>query len=288
MFKVGNKQITPSDGFIDQRFQNTVTSIFENRLPIFLPISKLHQSRIKKTFDTNDNVVIFDFNLTQIEVRGRLVTQRHKSLLESMLSYQKHLLTDESFYVKFKIHNLLKTKLNQKNPNDYDTFKKQLKELKDINLVIHIDDTEIGFGFIDDYIIDKKTGEYKIKFTRVLSQIWMNESLITYKKTNASINQITNMLVQSVIRYMITYNNLQIKISTLLNEKLNFKKIFSKAEQNKKLIELRDSFLNEDYKLIYQEYGITFDREHDNIVISRSESIFLDIKKGKTLTSKLS
>jgi len=288
MFNTKNNPVKISEDELDERIRRAVSSIFENRLPIFLPIKKLHQTRVKKIFESNDNVIIFETEFGQIEVRNRLVTQKHKALLEAMLSYKKQLLTDNSFFVEFKVYDILKSKLKKKNATDYKTFKKYLKELKDIHILIKTNDNkEFGFGIIDDYLIDNNTGNYKVKFTSIFSWIWSNETLITYKKHTSVVNQIDNHLVQSIVRYMITFNQLQISVKSLA-QNLLFDKIFSKKEFYNKLDEIRDSFSNEEYLKVYKKYGISFDKEFDNITIEREPETILLHKQGKTITEKLS
>ncbi len=286
MFIIENKQISLSDEQLDIRLARAISSIFENRLPIFLPMRKLHQSRIEKIFKQNNNVVFFNTDFGKIEARARLVTQSHKTYMEAMLSYQKQLLTDGSFYVEFKVYDLLSKKLNKTNPTDYDTFKKYLKELKDFNIVIHTkSNKEIGFSFIDDYIIDNDTGMYQVKFTRLFSTIWLNETLISYKKAS-SLNQIDDFNVQAVIRYMITYNELQISVKSLA-KKLNFDMIYSRSELYKKLNEIRESFDKEEHRKTYKKYGIKYIKEFDNIVIYRTDEVFIHHSDKETLTQKL-
>jgi len=287
MFFVENKQIGLSDDTVDKRIANAISSIFENRLPIFLPIKKLHQSRIQKIFEKNNNAVFFETDFGKIEARARLVTQAHKTYLEAILSYKKQLLTDGSFYVEFMIYDLLSKKLKKTNPTDYETFKKYLKELKDFNVVIHTKNSnrEIGFSFIDDFVIDNETGAYKVKFTRLFSTIWLNETLISYK-SNSKINEIDNVIVQSVIRYMMTYDNLQISVKNLA-KKLSYDTIFEKRTFYEKIEEIKNSFSIEEIKKIYDFYGITYDSNFGNIIINRTDEVFLDHFKSETLSKKL-
>ena len=287
MFIVENQQVSPSNEQIDPRIAKAISSIFENRLPIFLPMKKLHQSRIEKIFKQNDNAVFFNTSFGKIEARARLITQAHKTYMEAMLSYQKQMLTDGSFYVEFKIHDLLSKKLKKANPTDYDTFKKYLKELKDFNVVIHTkSNKEIGFSFIDDWTVDNETGMYQVKFTRLFSAIWLNETHIGYKKDSTILNQIDDYIVQSVIRYMITYDELQISIKNLA-KKLNYDTIYSRSELYQKLSDIRESFKKEEHKKTYKKYGIKYDKEFDNITICRTDETFINHCKTETLSQKL-
>lgn len=279
-----------SESEIESRLDGAITSILENRLPVFLPIQKLHQSRIEKIFSKNKNVVCFDTEFGRLEMRNRLVTQNHKMYLEAMLSYRKQKLLDGSFSVKFRIHDLLKTKLMKKNPTDYATFKKYFKELKDIHLVFLLENgQELGFGFIDDYRIDNNTGEYEVKFTRMLSSVWENENLISYKEVLPHLSQVNVPIVTSVIRYMATFGNSQISVKNLA-KKLGLNQVFSRSALFEKLNDIRNSF-NPDFEgnelSVYEKFGISYDKNFDNILISRNEEIFVEYKKGKTLSTKL-
>lgn len=287
MFFLGDNQISPTNEEIDPRIARAISSIFENRLPVFLPMKMISKSKIEKIFKENNNVIFFDTDIGSLEVRARLITQMHKSYLEAMLSYQKQMLTDGSFYVEFKIYDLLKNKMKKENPTNYETFKKYLKELKDFNLVIH---TKIGkefsFSFIEDFIIDNETGMYQVKFTRTLSAIWLNEALISYKKQSNLINTIDSATIQSIVRYLITFDNLQISVKNLA-KKLSYDKIFSKTEFYEKLEEIRKSFKSEECLTIFDKYGISYDEIHDNLVINRKDEIFIEHLNKTTFSSKL-
>lgn len=289
MFVIGSEKISPSDDQVDVRIAKAISSIFENRLPIFLPMKKLHQSRIEKIFQQNNNAVFFETPFGKVEARARLITQGHKTYMEAMLSYKKQLLTDGSFFVEFKVHDLLSRKLEKKNPTDYATFEKYLKELADFNVVIHTKtDKQIGFRFIDEYLIDNETGMYQIKFNRLFSQIWLNETLISYKKERNVLDKIDSFLVQSVIRYMITYDDLHISVKKL-SKKLSLDVIFSKSELYAKYKEIKNSFQQEKYQETYKKYGIRYDEKTDLIEIKRTDEIFIDFCDGtkKTISQKL-
>lgn len=287
MFLIQNEHINPTSEKIDPRIAKAISSIFENRLPIFLPMKKLQQSRLEKIFKKNNNAVIFNTSYGKVEARARLITQAHKTYMEAMLSYQKQMLTDGSFYVEFKIYDLLSKKLKKTNPTDYETFKKYLKELKDFNVVIYTkSNQEIGFSFIDDWAVDNETGMLQVKFTRLFSKIWLNETLLSYKKESTLLNQIDDYIVQSVIRYMITYDELQISLKNL-SKKLNYDTIYSKSELYRKLNDIRESFNKENHEQTYKKYGIRYDKEFDNIIICRSDETFISHPNKETFTHKL-
>ena len=289
MFTINGKEITTVDKEIDKRLNNAIASVFENRLPVFLPIRKLRQAKITIIFEKNNNEISFATNYGVIKVRNRIITQNHKNYLEAMLMYKKKMLVDESFYTEFTVYDLLANKLHKKNPTDYKTFKKYLKELKDIHITIEIKDKdkniEIGFGLVDDYMIDNNTGKYKVKFSRILSKIWQNEHLIKYKTSNILVDKIDIPIVQYVVRYLITYNNLKIKLDKLF-EKLNLNKVFSKRDVYNKIQEVKESFRK--YKEYYEELGILFDEETELISIDATKNkILLNYSKKQTFSSKL-
>lgn len=286
MFFLENKQISPTNEEIDPRLTEAVSSIFENRLPIFLPMKVLSKTKIDKIFKANNNVMFFETEIGGIEIRARLITQIHKSYLEAMLSYQKQMLSDGSFFVEFKIYDLLKNKMKKANATNYEGFKKYLKELSDFNLIIHTNNKELKFGFIEDFIIDNQTGAYRVKFTRALSAIWLKENLISYKKQSNVINTIDSSVIQNVVRYLITYDNLKISIKNL-SHKLSFDKIFSKTEYYEKNDEIRQSFKDENCLFIYEKYGISYDEERDIIQINRTNEVFISfLPNGKATFSQ--
>jgi len=280
--------------------QIAITSIFENRIPVFLPVKQVTHLKLKKELDEK-GVVVFDTPYGILEIRGNLLTQTHKNLLEAILSYEKYEIEDGSFYVKFKPYDLLKNKLGKTHPNDYKHLNKLLKELAAFSMVLKIGpDIEIGFRLIDDFLIDHRSEEnnskkeyfYFIKFTRILSAVWENETLFNYTKMIPLFDKINIPIVQAVTKFLLTYEKKEFKIQEILKI-FNLDKIFlSKKSQNKVLQDIRNSFKNPEILFFYKTFGIYYIEEEDLIGIDKSkkiitDQILLEIKREKSFTEKI-
>jgi len=280
--------------------QVAITSIFENRIPVFLPVKQVTHLKLKKELDEK-GVVTFDTSYGTLEIRGNLLTQTHKNLLEAILSYEKYEIEDGSFYVKFKPYDLLKNKLGKTHPNDYKHLNKLLKELAAFSMVLKIGpDIEIGFRLIDDFLIDHRSGKKKIKkeyfyfvkFTRVLSAVWENETLFNYTKMIPLFDKISIPIVQAITKFLLTYEKEEFEIQEILKI-FNLDKIFlTKKSQKKVLQDIRNSFQNPEILFFYKFFGIYYIEEKDVIGIDKSKKIvpnelLLEIKREKSFTEKI-
>lgn len=278
--------------------QIAITSIFENRIPVFLPVKQTTHLKLKKELDEK-GFVVFETSYGLLEIRGTLLTQTHKNLLEAILSYEKYLVEDDSYYVKFKPYDLLKNRLGKKHPNDYSHLNKLLKELASFSMVLKVTkDIEIGFRFIDDFLIDnrvsgnRKENFYFVKFTRVLSAIWKNETLYNYSKILPVFDKITIPIVQAITKFLLTYDKYEIKVEKLLDI-FNLRKIFSTEKSRQKILsDVRKSFSNPEILFFYKHFGIYYIEKEDKIGINKSEillteDLLLEIKREKSFTSKM-
>lgn len=269
----------------DERIERAVASIFENRLPVFFPIKKLHQTRIEKIFLENNNEVEIEIPQGVLCIKHRLLTQNHKTFLEALLSYPKRINEDGQIYVRFKIYDLLKRKLKKRNPTDYRTARKYIMELEGIAFSIKPagTDLELSFRLIDRYVIDNETGEYEVYFHWSLSQVWKKEHLLSYRKFLPIIENANSLVSQAIVRYLLTFSNLRIGVITLC-EKLAFDTVLERAGFYKKAQEIRDSFNPENPKNdlpMYHALGLSYDEETDTISIQRPREVFFDAYRAE-------
>ena len=293
MFENENEKgvlIIPSEEEMEKRLLGAISSIFENRMPFFLCVDRLADSNLLKRFVENNNILELDSPLGKIKIMDRIVTQRHKTYLEAILTYPKQLLTDGSFYVEFKPYDLLRHKLDKKNPTDYNTFKKYFKDLKRVGVAISpAKGIEFGFGIIDEYTINENTGLFSVKFSRAISNLWQNENLIEYRELLPLFDNIKNPVISAFVRYLITYSGLQISIENLA-QKIALNQIFERSTYYKKMKLIRDSFSpdnNNNELELYKQVGISYDPISDNVAIKREKTIFVHHASGETLTKKI-
>jgi len=286
-----------SKEIIQERFIDTISSILENRLTfIFLPTKNVEKTEIFKKFKENNNEIEFKINdYVTVIISNVLLTQAHKSFLEAMLSYEKYKYEDESFFVRFNLYNLLAYKLNIKNIGGYyELYDKYLKDIAKLKITIKIEYDkyiyEENFSFINEYQVKKeinkktkktKNAVYRVEFNKNFAKILKNEHLIKYLNNGNIINTITNREIQAIVKYLITFDKLTISLKKLL-ENLKFNEIFKKRTYYKKIAKIREDLQKDENKKLLEIYGITYDKEKDNLIIERNkDNIYIKYSSNK-------
>jgi len=254
---------------IEKRLENAITSILENRYSFFLPINQLKEnSKIFKDFKKNKGLRISE-DWGSLIIKNSLLTQKHKNILEAMLSYPKtYNETYNSFQVTFFMYDFIKNKLYKKNPAAYyASVEKYIDELSDCSFEIcTFDNFKIkGIRLIEMTLTDDETKQKTIIFSPVLKKIWQRENLlIIEEEARKKLMKIKDGTILAIIRYLITYKSLQISLTNLL-DKLKINYIFKKTAKYKKIKEIRESFKKKEYQEIYKEFGIEYDEKNDLI-----------------------
>jgi hypothetical protein len=113
------------------------TSILENTLQIFLPFKRIDLTEVHKKFTKNHQILeIKTDNLLNVYVRGRLLGQIHKDILEVLMTQKKYFsMNGKNFKVKTTAYEITK-KLN-KNLGKKKYIIQKIKEISDCTIEIY-------------------------------------------------------------------------------------------------------------------------------------------------------
>jgi hypothetical protein len=220
-----------------ENIQRAVSSIIENYLPIFMPVTKLHQNKVYKIFRENNNVLKLKTHFGTLEIRNRILTQQHKDILEHLLSENKMFLKeDQSMYVDIDSRYKFLKSMGQ-SPTKYVWLEENIKQIKDMSLIVEFDNNEkterYSFDIIDSYKfrLDKKTGKEKlsIKFSQEFTAFYLDNNLLDYKKHIGEIANLKTPFLKSLVRYMLIHKQHQINVNTFI-ENMGYHTIVSQRE----------------------------------------------------------
>lgn len=215
-----SKMTTPEiieQSLFDYKLQETTCSIQEIRLPIFAPIKKATpKSAIYDDFINNKRTRIVETAWGEVKVKGYLLTQVHKDLLDLIvLKADKKAITDDNrLLIQFSVARVLEG-YGDKGYN-YKWFRVMLDEL--MGSVIHLNThNKKGYAF---HIISAMKYDDKKEFVGILLsseylKFYKENFAIDYNKETLNIISIDSPILRSIVRFFLSHNNLNIKIDDL-------------------------------------------------------------------------
>jgi len=269
-----------------ENIDRATSTVIENSVSIFLPFKRIDKTDIyNKVFIPNNQILEIQNDLfDKVEIRGRLLGQGHKDILEVLLSSPKIYSKKEKRF-KIKVTAWELTKRLGRNVGKKQWLIQQLKEIAECRINIYFkntngDDIDFNFSFIDN-IIGINKNELTINFTSSYTYFLAEAELLEYSKYVNDIvmldkyckqwskardiksHHINSDFIKAIVRYMLQHkgNNSQIKIDNLL-VKLNFKSLISEEQLKNYLTDLKRAEVQEYLK---DKFGITLTANEETV-----------------------
>lgn len=258
------------------------TSILENTIQIFLPFKRIDKTDIYKKFIKNNQILEIETqHLEKVFVRGRLLGQLHKDILEVLMFQKKYFsMNGKNFKIKTTAYEITK-KLN-KNLGKKKFLIEKIKEIADCTIELQSSNNKtIIFNFIDNIKIDDNN-EIIIEFSKAYTYFLASTNLINYSDYLDSILNIENItskdikrninseFIKSIVRYILTNNGKNSQISlNKLKDKLNLETIMSLREINEGFMDLRRE---EVQKFLLENFNITFTNNSETLTFNKNKS----------------
>ena len=256
------------------------SSVIENSISIFLPLTRIDKSKIYKKFISNNQTLEIDNELFEkVEIKGRLLGQIHKDVLESLLTLPKiYSKNTAQFKIKTTAYKLLQQM--QRNTSDKKWLIQKLDEIKECGIKLFYKnanekDESFNFGFISSIKVTEEK-QIEITFSPEYTYFLAKNELLDYgeyiddilslKKEMKKIQEklklkrgINTEFIKAIIRYMLIHkgNNSQISIDNL-TKKLKLDVIMTKEELKDNLIDLKRELVQ---KLLKDKFGIKLTKE---------------------------
>lgn len=253
----------------EENLQRATSSLLENSLPIFLPIKNIHKTKAQKIFIKNKGSLKVNTSFGLIEIRGRILGQNHKDILETLLCQEKFIIKkDNSIGVNFGRYKFLQD-LGRSTGN-YQWLEERIKEIRDFNFAIEYIDTKKervkygGFGIINKYKFEENNS-MSIKFTEEFSNFYRKENLLDYKSYVPKISIIKEPFIKALVREMIKHKNYSVYFNNFIDN-YNLKDIISRSE----IYNFRNILKSQEYKEeLYKSFNIEINIDcYKDILIS--------------------
>ncbi len=249
------------------------STVLENSMGIFLPHKRLDISKVQETFYENNQTLTLQSELyDKVEIKGRLLCQTHKDILEVLLTSKKIWLEEtRNFRVDISAYKILQ-KLGKSSGNKK-WLEQKLDELGECRIKITFDNDEeetFNFNFIDA-IGGRNKGDkqFSIVFSSSYSHLIAKNEMLDYSSYVGDILSIDHSFTKAVIRYMLMHNGRQSRITIEnLVEKLNLKKVISEQQLKKDIDYIRSPEIE---KMLKDTFGITLISDKKTLEFNVSE-----------------
>jgi len=287
------------------------STVLENSVSIFLPMTRIDKSNIYKKFIANNQVLEIENDLlVRVEIRDRLLGQSHKDLLEVLLTLPRvYSKTTEQFRVETTAYEL--TKKLKRNLGKKQWVIEKLKELSGSTINLYFDNYEkkevdMWFNFIESGIV-VDGNKITINFTQTYTLLMLNNSLLDYSEYIDDIMGMTEQMeriqkelglkrginsefIKAVVRYVLTNKgkNSRIQINNLV-KKLDLKKIMGEKELSRSLTDLRREpvidYLKSTFGIFLEKENTTINFNKEDADKKNREKKHYHIQQGKNLFS---
>jgi len=272
---VEKKQELTLDEFYSsvENIDRACSTVIENSIAIFLPHKRLDKTDIQKQFYENNQILEIESDLFEkVEIKGRLLGQQHKDILEVLLSSQ--IIYDKKFKrfkAKLSAYSILKRL--KKDPSNKKWLLQKIDEIAECRIRIHFKDGEnensgFNFNFINS-IHDKNERELTINFSPEYTHFIAKNEMLDYRGYINDIISIKNDFIKAVVRYMLINNgkNSQIGISKLI-DKLKYEKLVSAIDLERDIRELKRK---ETQQMLFENFGITLTNDDNTLTFNENE-----------------
>lgn len=273
-----------------------VTSILENSIAIFLPYKRIDKSKAFEKFEQNDRTLAIKNDVFEkVEIKGRLLGQIHKDVLEAILSTKKTFDPDDPYFkVRTTAYKLLQKM--HRYTSDKKWLLKQIEHISQSRIKIYYgQDETFDFGFISSIRTMEDGKTIEINFTKEYTYFLAYNELVDYssyiddimglkkdiKHIETKIRKergivfrsgiINQEFIKAVVRYMLTHSGKgsgsHIGINNLVS-KLNLESVMSQREIEDAVIDLRRSEIQE---LLIKKFGIYLTNNDQTITFKAQE-----------------
>lgn len=247
------------------------SSTVENRSFLFWGFNRANIKRtsLYKEFLANDRNLTFDMSDYSLQVKNELLTQTHKDVLEALLTFNTSFSTQDIAVSSSSVMSFL-----GKNSKNTSWLFDILEELNNVNIRYFKKNTSSDIIFADGFKILSSLSydsddNIVFSFHDSFLSLYEKGKLLSYCKYTPFISNLDHDISKQVVRWLLTYDYLQINISNLLSNKLGLKNVVKKRSLYNYIALIKEEDLS--------MFGIWV--EGDNICIDRSKVVnFFDGK----------
>ena len=240
----------------DIKLQNGTCSIQEIRLPIFAPLSRTSpKSAIYNDFLANKRTRIVETSWGKVQVKGSLLTQVHKDLLDLIIlnADRKKITSDGRLLIEFSTNKVLKS-YGDKGEN-YKWFRAMLEDIMGSVISLETSDKK-GFAF---HIISAMKYDDNKEFMGILLsseylKFYKESFAVNYNREIVNLIGIESSIIKSIVRFFLSHTSLNISTDDL------FKAVGVKADKKDRFYRHIKQLIAENEETL-RKFGITLEND---------------------------
>lgn len=201
------------------KFENFNATVNELRTGIFAPIEKISTNSITyKNFIDNKRARSIETNWGEVIIKGNILTQTHRDLLDCILSVsdQPMPLNDGRVAYYFKIADVMKV-YDSKSSN-YEWIKQKLDEIQTTAIQFKQKDSKsyVSFNILDKSGFSENQDSFGIVFTKSYRDYIENNLTVDYRQELPKLLKVDSALLKAIVRFFWTHKHCNISILQLL------------------------------------------------------------------------
>ena len=264
---------TGTNKSIIQKIFTTTSMDKEIECQFYVPVNKINKRSITyQKFVANGNRRIVETEYGSIEVRNRLLTERHKEIVNSVIkNSQIQVMPDGNFCAMYKFTDVLK-ELNM--GNNTAQLKEDLKQIQDAMFVIKFGSKEKTMRIFTKTYTDNETGMQIAILDRDYVLMYKHNFSANYKKLQKKISDIPYPALKTIVHYLIVKSASEDEeinsflLSNVLN-KIGFPvESPASVKEVRKNLKLYSNELKKHFNIDYDPNLKTFTtKKHENVKI---------------------
>lgn len=261
-----------------QKFEKTITTANELRTGIFAPIDKISaNSKTYKDFIENNRKRTIQTSWGKTIVKGNILTQTHRDLLDCILADAKEIkeLEGGAIAVYFSTTQILKSYSGKVNTNTK-WLKDKLDEIQNSSIEFKQNNSQdyYSFSIIDSHAFSTKHNSFGLILTSAYRKFFEEQLTINYKKELPKLLKVKSALLRSIIRFFWSHSvGSNMDIENLLRT-VGFP-LESIRMRQKAIKEIKDNIE------LLADYGIVFEPKSKLIYRKGSFENSITFMKGK-------
>lgn len=259
------------------KFEQTLITASELRTGIFAPIDKISaNSKTHKDFITNHRKRTIETSWGKTIVKGNILTQTHRDLLDCIIAGAKEIkeLEGGGIAIYFSTTDVLRSYSGKKSTNTR-WLKDKLDEIQNSSIEFKQNDSSdyYSFSIIDSHAFSTKHNSFGLILTPAYRKFFEEQLTVNYKKELPKLLQVKSALLRSIIRFFWSHSvSSNMDIQNLLKT-IGFP-LESIRMKQKAIKEIKDN------AELLLEYGIVFEPKSKLIYRKNSFDNKISFLKG--------
>jgi hypothetical protein len=214
-----NKNVN-TNGII-KKFENSTTTVNESRLSIFTPMASVStSSKMYTDFVRNKKRMVIETDLGKTIIKGSILTQTHRDILDCLLSEAKDIRETPRGGVQVVISpdGLLKG-YRGNSDEDIKWIKNKIDEVQVSAIEIHSQDglSLFSFNIISSFAYSEERGLYVVEFSPEYCRFFNEQFTVNYTKELPALLAVKSPIIKAVVRFFWSHSKpISIHIDELL------------------------------------------------------------------------